>query len=91
MKSLPLRKGDEHWLVRYDEESCTATVEGPASLSAQIHLWLAAPRRVIDRGSGEMVLVKPLDSWDYLCDVVDVDLYQSLGVAVVTDDADAAE
>ena len=91
MKSLRLRKGDEQWLVRYDEERCTTTVEGPAPLSAQIHHWLAAPKRVIDRGSGEMVLVKPVDSWECLCDAVDVDLYKGLGVAAVKDDAAAAQ
>lgn len=90
MKILRLRKGNDQWLVRYDEEDCTATVEGPAPLSAEIHDWLSTPKHVIDRDSGEMVLVKPVASWAYLSDAVEVDLYKSLGVAVSPDPADTA-
>ena len=82
MKSLRLTHGSDLWLVRYDEESCTVTVEGPAPLSADIHNWLSTPKRVIDRDSGQMILIKPTASWTYLVDVVEVDLYDNLGLAV---------
>lgn len=90
MKFLRLKKGSDQWLVRYDEDSCTCTVEGPAPLSAEIHDWLSTPKHVVDRDSGGMILVKPVASWDYLTDAVDVDLYNSLGVAVQSGDPDSA-
>ncbi len=90
MKFLRLKKGSDQWLVRYDEKSCTCTVEGPAPLSAEIHDWLSTPKHVIDRDFGEMILVKPVDSWIYLSDAVEVDLYKSLGIAVQPGDADPA-
>ena len=89
MKFLRLAHGTDLWLVRYDEESCTVTVEGPAPLSAEIHSWLSAPKHIIDRDSGQMVLVKPTASWTYLVDAVEVDLYERFGmVAEVVTESD---
>ncbi len=89
MKTLRLQKGKERWLVRYDEKNRSVTVEGPAPLSGEIHDWLSTPKHVVDRESGEMILVKPVESWTYLTDAVDVDLYKSLGIGLQRDDADS--
>ena len=89
MKTLRLQKGKDEWIVRYDEKIRSVTVEGPAPESGQIHDWLSTPKHVVDRDSGEMILVKPVESWAYLTDAVDVDLYKSLGIGLQPGSADS--
>ena len=59
-------------------------------MSGQIHDWLSTPKHVVARESGGMILVKPVESWTYLTDAVDVDLYKSLGVGLQRDEADSS-
>ena len=80
MKSLTLTKGREQWRVSYDEEAQSVTVEGPSPTGAEIYCWLTSAKRVVDE-SGAMILAKPVQSWGYLVQAVEVDMYADLGLA----------
>ena len=88
MKSVRLARGSEQWLVKYDEDKAALSVEGPAPTDRELFTWLTTPRRVIDSETGHMLLVKPVESWTYLVQAIDVGLYADMGLAANWDDAE---
>jgi len=85
MKVLWLAKGNDQWVVKYDEERHTLTVEGPGPQGERIHQWLTTPKKTIDPDTGQLTSVIPTHSWAYLVQVIEVDLYNDLGISVLWD------
>ena len=81
MRSIRLTRDAEQWIVKYDEHTAALTVEGPSPTDSELFQWLTTPRLVIDKGTGEMVLAAPVDSWSYLTQAIDIDLHGDLRLA----------
>ena len=74
MKTIRLIRGTDEWLVKYDEERRTITVEGPSPVALELHRWLVTPRPIVDDAGG-LIVVSPTEKWSYVRQVVDTDLY----------------
>ena len=88
VKHLRLAKEKEEWQLEYDEKAQTLTIGGPSPLGREIHEYLTSEKRVIDPKTGQLMAVDPLQSWDYLIQVIEIDLYKDLGVSATEDQAD---
>ena len=84
MKTLQLVGRNAEWLLKYDESTHTATVEGPSPTAAEIHLWINSPRTVVDE-DGAMVRRVPTESWSLLVQAIDLYLYADMELAAVVD------
>ena len=88
MKTLRLVKDRRQWLVRYDEALQTVRVEGPAPQGQQIHHWLTTPKHAIDEETGVLLSIIPTQSWPFMKQVLEHDLYGDLSLQWVEDPAD---
>lgn len=91
MKTIRFAKGRDQWVVKYDEEKQTVSVEGSGPTGKEIHRWLTTPKRVIDKETGQLISVLPTQSWDYMKQIIEVDLYNDLGIAVLWEEVDEQE
>ena len=78
VKTLRLLRDQNEWLVKYDEDRHAVTVEGPAPDAAAIRKWLTTQRTVLDETTGNLLTVIPVESWAYLRQAVETDLYGEL-------------
>ena len=78
MKTLRLVNDQRQWLVRYDEVQQTVQVEGPALQGEQIHHWLTTPKHAIDEATGVLLSIIPTQSWPFMQQVLEHDLYGDL-------------
>lgn len=83
VRTFSLVRGDDRWQVDYDELRRTVTVQGPSPDAARIHRWLTTSKRVVDRSTGGLLTVVPIESWDYMVQAVESDLYGDLQMKAV--------
>ena len=90
MRILLLVKDRRQWIVRYDEPQHTVTVEGPDPEARQLHRWLTTPKHVIDRETGTLIPILPVDRWAYMQQVLEHDIYTDLQLKWVEEGVDEA-
>ena len=91
MKTLRLVKDKDQWLLKYDEEKKTVSVEGPAPQGEEIHRWLTMSKMVIERKTGQLISVIPTQSWEYMKQVIEIDMYNDLGIAALWEQEEEKE
>ena len=85
MKTLRLVKDKNRWLLKYDEKKQTVSVEGSGPRAEEIHKWLTTPKMVVDRETGQLTSVIPTQSWEYLKQAIEIDMYNDLGITALLD------
>ncbi len=85
MKILRLRKDEKTWQLHYDEESQSISVEGSGPQGEQLHQWLTKRKHVVISDRGDLAAVFPTESWDYILQVIEKDLYDDFGMVAVGD------
>ena len=88
MKTLRLKNDRGTWLVKYDEESHSVLVEGPAPEGEKLHHWLTKIKHVVVSTKGDLLAVVPAEQWSYMEQAVEKDLYDDFQMVV---DGDGTE
>ena len=80
VKNLLLVKDKDTWMIRYDQDNQSISVAGPEPQGEQLHEWLTSRKHVAVSEKGDLVAIFPVQSWHYLEQVIEKDLYKDFGM-----------